>query len=206
MTIKDFGAPVEKVWENLRPVTKKMIVGALQAGSGTMPNHAQTQKFSYDTQSDWEVSRLLTALDEQLKDTEIRRDAEKLGEIRELAETCVHVLETQTGSAEVFIQLAERILKENDYDKFDKLSDTLSHRFSAGEIAEIIRQTDAPQIRAVAYETLALIPLSALIPLLDDPIYAEIAINALEQQAFEYDSEDARRILEQLDLDAEMNG
>ncbi|HEX8286946.1 MAG TPA: hypothetical protein VF556_03065, partial [Pyrinomonadaceae bacterium] len=125
--------------------------------------------------------------------------------IRELAETCVRVLETQTGSAEVFIQLAERILKENDYDKFDKLSDTLSTRFSAGEIAEIIRQTDSPQIRAVAYETLALVPLSALIPLLDDAVYAEIAINAIEQQAFEYDSEDARRVLEQLDLDADMN-
>ena len=29
-------------------------------------------------------------------------------------------------------------------------------RFSAAEIAEIVRQTDAPQIRAIAYETLAL--------------------------------------------------
>ncbi|HEX8287277.1 MAG TPA: hypothetical protein VF556_04740, partial [Pyrinomonadaceae bacterium] len=76
MTIKDFGAPVEKVWEGLRTVTKKMIVGALQAGSGNMPIHAQTQKFSYDTQSDWELSRLLTALDEQLKDAEICRDTE----------------------------------------------------------------------------------------------------------------------------------
>ena len=206
MTIKDFGAPVEKVWEGLRPVTKKMIVGALQANSGNTLTHAQTQKFSYDTQSDWELCRLLTALDEQLKDAAIRKDAEKLAEIRQLAETCVRVLEAQTGSAEVFIQLAERILKRNDYNKFDKLSDTLSHRFSAGEIAEIIRQTEAAQIRAVAYETLALAPVASLLALLDDPLYAEIAVNALEQQAFEYDSEEARQILDQLELDGDING
>ena len=206
MMIKNFGAPVEKVWEGLRPVTKKMIVGALQSGSGgNAPTTAQTQKFSYDTQSDWELSRLLTVLDEQEKDAEIRQDAEKITEIRQLAETCARVLETQTGSAEVFIQLATRILKQNDYNKFDKLSDTLSHRFSAGEIAEIVRQTEAPQIRAVAYETLALAPVSSLIFLLDDPLYAEIAINALEQQAFEFDSEEARQILEQIELDGDMN-
>ena len=203
--IKNFGARVEKVWEGLRPVTKKMIVGALQASGAPTTTTAQTQKFSYDTQSDWELSRLLTVLDEQAKDAEIRRDAEKLAEIRQLAETCVRVLEAQTGSAEVFIQLAERILKQNDYNKFDKLSDTLSHRFSVGEIAEIVRQTETPQIRAVAYETLALAPVSSLLSLLDDPLYAEIAINALEQQAFEYDSEEARQILDQLDLEGDMN-
>ncbi|MDQ3131865.1 MAG: hypothetical protein M3Q99_14045 [Acidobacteriota bacterium] len=205
MMIKNFGARVEKVWEGLRPVTKKMIVGALQA-SGAPTATAQTQKFSYDTQSDWELSRLLTVLDEQEKDAKIRQDAEKLAEIRRLAETCVLVLEAQTGSAEVFIQLAERILKKNDYNKFDKLSDTLSHRFSTGEIAEIVRQTETPQIRAVAYETLALAPVSSLLGLLDDPLYAEIAINALEQQAFEYDSEEARQILDQLELEGDMNG
>jgi len=205
MMIKNFGARVEKVWEGLRPVTKKMIVGALQAGSANATTTAQTQKFSYDTQSDWEVSRLLTVLDEQAKDAEIRRDADKLAEIRQLAETCVRVLEAQTGSAEVFIQLAELLLKQNDYNKCDKLSDTLSQRFSAGEIAEIVRQTEAPQIRAVAYETLALAPIPSLIALLDDPLYAEIAINALEQQAFEYDSEEARRILDQLELEGDMN-
>ncbi len=182
-----------------------MIVGALQASSAPTATVAQTQKFSYDTQSDWELSRLLTVLDEQEKDAEIRRDAEKSAEIRQLAETCVRVLEAQTGSAEVFIQLAERILKQNDYNKFDKLSDTLSHRFSVGEIAEIVRQTETPQIRAVAYETLALAPVSSLLGLLDDPLYAEIAINALEQQAFEYDSEEARQILDQLDLEGDMN-
>ncbi len=200
--IKNFGARVEKVWEGLRPLTKKLIVGALQASSANLPTF-QSQKFSYDTQSDWELSRLLTALDEQLKDAEVRKDSAKLAEINELAETIVRVLEAQTESAEVFIQLAERILKRNDYDKFDKLADALGTRFSAGEIAEIIRQTEMAQIRAVAYETLALMPTSALMTIFDDPLYAEISLNALEQQAFEYESEEAREVLEQIDFGSE---
>jgi hypothetical protein len=39
-----------------------------------------------------------------------------------------------------------------------------------------------------------------IVPLLDDPLYYEIARNALEQQAFEYESEEAREILEQLEF------
>jgi len=202
MMIKDFGARVESVWEGLRPVTKKMIVGALQSGSETMPT-APTQKFSYDTQSDWELSRLLTALDEQAKEARNNNDQEKLTEIRKMSETVIRVLQAQTESAEVFIELAERILKRNDFDQFDLLSNALSERFSAGEIAEIIRQTTLPQIRAVAYETLSLMPTSALMPVLDDPLYTEIALAAIEQQAFEYESEEARRVLEQLEAESE---
>lgn len=198
MMIKDYGARVEKIWQGLRPMTKKMIVGALQTGASPI---AGTQNFSYDTQSDWELSRLLIALDEQAKDAEIRRDAEKIAEIRQLAETCVRVLEAQTKSAEIFIQLAERFLKINDYNRFDRLADLLAQRFSATEIAEIVRQTESAQIRAVGYETLALMPAASILPILDDPIYGEIAISALEQQAFEYDNEEARQILEQLDLE-----
>lgn len=198
MMIKNYGARVEKIWEDLRPVTKKMIVGALTTGASPT---AGTQNFSYDTQSDWELSRLLTALDEQAKDAEIRRDAEKLAEIRELAETCVRVLEAQTKSAEIFIQLAVRFLRLNDYNRFDRLADLLAQRFSPGEVAEIARQTESAQIRAVAFETLALMPTSAILPMLDDPIYGEIAISTLEQQAFEYDSEEARQILEQIEFD-----
>ena len=199
MMIKDLGARVESVWEGLRPVTKKMIFGALQANTASAPV-AQTQKFSYDTQSDWELSRLLIALDEQLKDESVRKDAEKFAEINQLAETLVKVLEAQTESAEVFIQLAERLLKRNDFVKFDKLTDALAERFSAGEIAEIIRQTDLAQIRAVSFETLSLMNSAQLVPLLDDPLYYEIARNALEQQAFEYESEEAREILEQMEF------
>jgi hypothetical protein len=48
-------------------------------------------------------------------------------------------------------------------------------------------------------------PLNNLFPLLDDPLYFEIARNALEQQAFEFDNEEAQQVLEQLELD-EMDG
>lgn len=197
MMIKDLGSQFESVWQDLRPMTKKMIVGALEAASAGAAT-AQTQKFSYDTQSDWELSRLLAALDEKALEAEIYQDKEAFAEIRQVADTLVGVLEVKTESAEVFIQLAERVLKRNDYEKFDKLVDVLNNRFSAGEIAEIIRQTDLAQIRAVAFETLSMMPTARLMPLLDDSLYFDIARNALEQQAFEYDSEEAREVLEQL--------
>ena len=93
------------------------------------------------------------------------------------------MLEAQTASAEVFIQLAKRAIARNDFKKLDELAYVLMNRFSAGEIAEIIRQTDMAQIRAIAYETLCFMPVSALLTILDDSIYTEIAINALEQEA-----------------------
>lgn len=203
MMIKEFGGRIASVWEGLRPMTKKMLVGALQSSNLT-PSNNKTPKFSYDAHADWEVSRLLTALDEQSKTKEVRKNPAKLTEIAQLAETCVRVLEAQTASAEVFIQLAERVIKENDYAKLDKLADLLAERFSSGEIAEIVRQTEMPQIRAIAFETLALMPIPAILPLLDDQLYSGIAANALEQKAFEFDSDEARDILEQFDTEAEM--
>ena len=185
-------------------MTKKMLVGALQTSGVNTPT-APTQSFSYDVHAEWELSRLLSALDEQTKDAEIRQDAEKLREIKQLAQTCAKVLQAQTASAEVFIQLAERAVKRHDFDNLDRLGDILAQRFSAGEIAEIVRQTDLAQIRAVAYETLATMPLNNLVALLDDSLYYEIARNALEQQAFEFDNEEAQQILEQIEAD-EMNG
>lgn len=197
MTINEIGGKVASVWDGLRPVTKKMLVGALQStASGTT---TKSQKFSYDAHADWEVSRLLTALDESSNASEVRKDDAKLAEIKQLADTCVRVLESQSASAEVFIQLAERAIKDRDYARLDKLGDHLSRRYSAGEIAEIVRQTDLPQVRAIAYETLAMMPVQALIPLLDDPIYAGIAAAALEQKAYEFESEEARDVLDQFD-------
>lgn len=203
MMIKDLGAGVVSVWEGLRPITKKMLVGAMNASNPNQPNNP-AQKFSYDAHADWELSRLLSALDEQSNTSAASTNAANLHEISQLAETCVSVLESQSGSAEVFIQLAERAIKQHDYNKLDKLADRLSERFSAGEIAEIVRQTEVPQIRAIAYETLALLPVQAIIPLLDDPLYSEIAANALEQKAYEYDSDEARDLLDQFDSGMEV--
>lgn len=199
MMIKNFGARVISVWEGLRPMTQKMLVGALQ--TNVEKTNTPTQKFSYDTHTDWELSRLLSALDEQANDAEIKKDTEKLNEIRQLADTCAKVLQDKTKSAEVYIQLVERALTRNDYNLIDRLGDILVQRFSIGEIAEIIRQTKVPHICAIAYETLALKPVQMLLPLLDDPIYFEIGRTAIEQQAFEFDSMEAQRVLEEMDFD-----
>ena len=205
MTIKEFGGTVASVWDGLRPVTKKMLVGAMQA-SKTAPANNPTPKFSYDAHADWEVSRLLTALDEQSRAPEIRKDTAKLTELNQLADVCVNVLESQSASAEVFIQLATRAIKENDFNRLDKLADRLAERYSASEIAEVVRQTELPQIRAIAYETLALMPLQHIVPLLDDPLYSGIAAATLEQKAYEFESDEARDILEQFDSEGGLNG
>ena len=194
MIIKDLGPAVVSVWDGLRPITKKMLAGAMRSGGSSTNN--PTQKFSYDAHADWEVSRLLQTLDEQSRTASVRKDSRKLVEMSELAETCVRVLESQSGSAEVFIQLAERALKKHDYDKLDRLSDLLAERFSVAEIAEIVRQTEMPQVRAIAYETLSMLPVAQLVTLLDDALYADIGASALEQKAYEYESEEARDALE----------
>jgi hypothetical protein len=204
MMIKDLGSGIVRVWEGLRPETKKLLVGVLE--SKTVPTQTPTQKYSYDAHADWELSRLLTALDEQTKSSGSPENSNIRNEITQLADTCVRVLESQSGSAEVFIQLAERAIKKHDYNKLDTLSDRLAERFSAGEIAEVVRQTEVPQIRAIAYETLAMLPVNLLIPLLDDPLYADIAANSLEQKAFEFDSDEARDVLEQYEFEQEMKG
>lgn len=204
MTIKEFGGKIEIVWEGLRPITKKMLVRAIEAGKtgpGTVPN----PKYSYDAHADWELSRLLTALDEESGATKIKKDSERLHELNQLADTCVRVLEAQSASAEVFIQLATRAIRENDYNRLDRLADRLAERYSASEIAEVVRQTEMPQIRAIAYETLAMLPLQTLTPLLDDSLYSGIAAAALEQKAFEFDSDDARDILDRFDAENDAN-
>src|SRR5438045_482546 len=109
MMIKDIGGSVATVWEGLRPVTKKMLARAFQSAN-PVPTPTPSPKFQYDAHADWEVSRLLTALDEQSKSREARNNADKLSEISQMANTCVRVLVNQTASAEVFIQLAERAI------------------------------------------------------------------------------------------------
>lgn len=200
MTIKDFGGRIASVWDGLRPMTRKMLVGALdETGNATSPNH-KSPKFSYDAHADWELSRLLSALDERSVSADIQKDSKTLNEMAHLADTCARVLEAQSASAEVFIQLAERALKRHDYNKLESLADRLAERFSASEISEIIRQTDSAQIRAIAYETLATLPVQSIVPLLEDSLYAEIGTAALEQKAFDYESDEAREVLEQIDL------
>ena len=42
-------------------------------------------------------------------------------------------------------------------------------------------------------------PVPTLLPLLDDPLYQGIAAAALDQKAYEFDSDEARDVLDQFD-------
>ncbi len=55
-------------------------------------------------------------------------------------------------------------------------------------------------VRAIAHETLLQTPVAVLVALLADPVDAEIARAALEYQAAEYGTEEARMIVSALDL------
>lgn len=196
MTIKDFGTRVADVWAGLRPLTRKMVVRAMQPSAQASASSNAT--FSFDAHADWELSRLLTALDERAFETDAQANPENFREIRRMANACAAVLQSQTESAEVFIQLATRALKRADFVRIDQLANALIERFSGGEMCEIVRQAEHAAIRALAMEALALIPTVNLLPLLDDPLYAEIARMTLETQAVEYNSEDAKMLLEDL--------
>ncbi len=196
--IKDLGTRVATIWEGLRPVTKNLIEGTLTTGAVTPL--AKNQQFFYDAKADWEVSDLLNAVDEVSTTPTIAAD--KRIELEQLADTCVQVLLDRSASAEVFILLASRSIRANDFAGLDKLTDVLAERFSPSEIAEIIRQTEVPQIRALAFETLAMLSAQLIAPLLDDPLYTNIAIIALEQKAWEFESDEAREALDQFDNEA----
>lgn len=200
MTIDAFGARVASVWEGLRPMTRKMIVGALQARQSEIKGNQKTSgNVPYDARSDWELSRLLAALDERATETkEITK--EQVREIRQMAETCASVLQEKTRSAEVFTQLVERAMLANDYKRIDLLGGILAERFAPSEICELIRQAN-PVAKALAYEALTQCPTSALVSLLSDPLDAEIARDAIERQAFEFGSEEAREVLAMMEQD-----
>ena len=195
--IKDLGGRVATVWETLRPVTKEMLVGEMRSE----PASVKTSRPHYDAHADWELSSLLSALDELSASNAVKNDASKMSEMSQLAAVCVRMLETQSASAEIFIQLATRAVRNNDFAQLDQLSDRLAERYSASEIAEVIRQTTSPQIRAIAHETLSMLPVSALEPLLSDSLYGDIAIGAMSQRAYEFDSEEALAALDRMRFD-----
>lgn len=195
--MEDFGARVASVWEGMRSTTRNLIVLALQSSGKTAPPPARGRT-SYDARSDWELSRLLSALDERAADADEKLSDEQARDLRRMAETCAVVLQEQTQSAEVFGQLVERALKTHDYARVDVLGDALLKRFVPGEMCELARHQH-PIIRALAQEALALAPTAVLVSLLSDEVDADIARDALERQAFEYDNEQARQLVYALD-------
>jgi hypothetical protein len=201
MTIEDFGARVASVWQGLRPATRTLVERALSTAA--LPSVAATTTASrretpYDARSEWELSRLLAALDERAaEEGGDRLSAEQARELVRMAETCAAVLNREARSSEVFAQLLERALRVKDYARVDAVADVMTARLAPSELCETARHPN-PFVRAVAQEALLQLPTAMLVGLLGDPIDAETARAALESQADEYESEEARIIVNAL--------
>jgi hypothetical protein len=196
--MKDFGGRLESVWSELRPTTRGLVERALQTPSNPPAplRNPNSKNAPYDARADHELSRLLTALDESALETGAALETEKEIQLRHMADTCAVVLQEKTRSAEVFEQLVRRASDRRDYARIDALADSLAG-FAPSEICELARSQDVV-VRALANETLAQFPTSALVGLLGDPVDSEIARDALRRQALEYGSEEARQIVNAL--------
>ncbi|MCA1556925.1 MAG: hypothetical protein LC731_00095 [Acidobacteria bacterium] len=192
--IEDFGAQVASVWEGLRSTTRSLIVSALQQPAS---NSTARGSVRYDARADWELSRLLSVLDERAAETPVSMSTDQSSDLQRMAEATASILESQTQSAEVFTQLVARAYRLRDFKRIDALADALSTRFAPSEVCELAR-SEHPVVRALAQEALAQSPTTTLLQLLSDPIDAEIARDALERQATEYDSELARHVVNAL--------
>ncbi len=206
--IEDFGARVASVWQGLRPSTRSMVERALstpppQPAASVTGSRRET---AYDARSEWELSRLLAALDERAAEVGPGAlSAEQSRDLRRMSETCAAVLNREARSSEVFAQLLERALRARDYARLDEVADVMTARLAPSELCETARHTNAA-VRAVAQEALLQLPTSTLVSLLGDPVDADTARYALESQADEYESEEARVIvhaLEQVEEDDE---
>ncbi|MGI9107538.1 MAG: hypothetical protein ACR2G4_14970 [Pyrinomonadaceae bacterium] len=192
MTIQEFGGRVASVWEGLRPSTRSRVERALASAA---PVSLRGASAPYDARSEWELSRLLSALDERAKEADARalsRDEER--ELLRLTETCALVLHGEARSAEVFAQLLERALGARDYARVDVLADTFTTRLASSEICELARHQN-PSVRALAHEALAQSPTAVLVELLGDPVDSDVARDALELQADDYGSDEARWVV-----------
>jgi hypothetical protein len=198
MIIEDFGARVASVWQGLRSTTRNLIVGALQQSSSNGSSARRTPTTPYDARADLELSRLLAALDERAIEDGAALNADQARELRRMADTTAELLQYQTRSAEVFAQLVARAHVRNDFARIDALADALSSRFAPSEICELTR-TNNQVVRALALEAMVLLPTRQLVTLLVDPVDGDIAREALDRQAFEYESEEARQIVNALD-------
>lgn len=199
MTIEDFGARVASVWEGLRPSTRNLVERALSTPAppqqGAVANTASRRESIYDARSEWELSRLLAALDERAAEVGAEAlSAEQSRDLRRMTETCAAVLNREARSSEVFAQLLERALRARDYARVDEVADVMTARLAPSELCETARHIN-PAVRAVAQEALLQLPTAILVALLGDPVDAETARSALESQADEYESEEARIVV-----------
>jgi hypothetical protein len=195
--MEDFGGRLASVWSELRPTTRGLVERALQTPSGPpATRNTNAANAPYDARADHELSRLLAALDERALEPGASLETEKENQLRRMADTCAAVLQEKTRSAEVFAQLVRRADNQRDYARIDALADALT-ALAPSEICELARSQDVV-VRALANETLAQFPTSALVGLLGDPVDSEVARDALRRQAIDYGSEEARQIVNAL--------
>ncbi len=210
ITIEDFGGRIASVWAGLRPATRGMVERALHPSSASAANatpvvspvNARTATVPYDARAEWELSRLLSVLDERAPEDE-KLSAEMSGQLRRMADACARVLQLRAQSAETFAQLLVRSFGAHDYVQVDALADRISKQLPPSEMCELARHAQIT-VRAIAQEALAQTPTSVLIELLADPVDAPVVRDALERQADDYESDEARWIVGALDeADAE---
>jgi hypothetical protein len=202
MMMEELGGRVASVWAGLRPATRSLVERALQQLPTAAP--AARANVPYDTRAEWELSRLLAALDERAREQgAVALNDEQTRELGHVAETCALVLHHQARSAEVFAQLFERALRTHDFKRVDLIADTLVPRLPPSELCELARHQN-PAVRALAHEALAQAPTSTLVDLLGDPVDAEVARDALASQADDYGSDEARWLLNALERADEM--
>jgi hypothetical protein len=190
LMMEDFGPRVRNAWDGLRPATRSLVERAWKSPSPP----AQARGGAYDPRTDRELSELLAALDERAgssADEPTRR-------AQELADACAQMLTQQTQSAEVFAQLIQRAHSRREFARLDQLANAMSQRLAPSELCDLARSGNVV-VRALAHEVLAQAPTFLLAALLHDPIDAEVARAVLERQAQEFGSEEARRLLRQID-------
>lgn len=193
MIIEEFGPRVTDAWNHLRPATRTLLERAWQSPSVTPE---PVRGVAYDPRTDRELSELLAALDERASRHESADQSTRRA--KRMAETCAQMLTRQTQSAETFAQLIERAHARQEYARLDDLANGMAERLAPSELCELARAGNVV-IRALAHEVLAQAPTTLLIALLHDPVDAEVARAVLERQANEFGSEDARRVLRQLE-------
>ena len=197
MMIEDFGPRVASVWNDLRAGTRHLVERVWQSSAGG--SVVQTARSApYDPRADYELSRLLAALDEHASEAEQSVADEPARRARRLADACASVLAQQTQSAEVFAQLIQRAHQRKDYARVDALAEMLTERLAPSEVCELARSNNVV-VRALAQEALTQMPAPLLTALLRDPVDASVARVALERKAGEYASEEAQRALREFE-------
>src|ERR1041384_3219004 len=89
MTMEELGGRVASVWAGLRPTTRSLFERALQSAvNAPAMRNVQT----YDARAEWELSRLLAALDDRAHEQGARSlSLEQTRELGRLDETCALV-------------------------------------------------------------------------------------------------------------------